>query len=158
MRVCQLVGRARPRSKFVDVALGARLTSTSCDCDRGRNASRPLGFSNLKTRLLFLRSSRVVVVRFSHSDVIRQSKLTPNRHQNVKAQILKANISFNGKRGSAVRMPNSKSHLGISNHKITRHAKRRARYTVTPHFAKKANEMTSINKDPEILLDRDLDR
>ncbi|TQD91848.1 hypothetical protein C1H46_022558 [Malus baccata] len=54
---CQLVGPARPRSKFVDVALGARLTSTSCDYDRGRNTSRPLGFSNLKTRLLFLRSS-----------------------------------------------------------------------------------------------------
>ncbi|KAM1640691.1 hypothetical protein ACFXTI_010574 [Malus domestica] len=71
MRACQLVGRALSRSKFVDVALGARLTPASCDCDRGRNASRPLGFSNLKTRLLFLRSSRVVVVGFSHSDVIR---------------------------------------------------------------------------------------
>ncbi|KAM1217100.1 hypothetical protein ACFX2J_013318 [Malus domestica] len=141
MRACQLVGRARPRSKFVDVTLGARLTSTSCDCDRGRNASRPLGFSNLKT-----------------SDVIRQSKLSPNRHQSVRAQILKTDISLDGERGSAVRMPNSKSYLGVSNHKTTRHAMRRARYTVTPHFAEKANEMTSINKDPEILLDRDLDR
>ncbi|KAM2117024.1 hypothetical protein ACFX1R_010630 [Malus domestica] len=64
--------------KFVDVALGARLTSASCDCGQERNTSRPLGLSNLKTRLLFLRSSRVVVVGFSHSDVIRQSKLTPN--------------------------------------------------------------------------------
>ncbi|KAM1677543.1 hypothetical protein PS2_037429 [Malus domestica] len=82
---CQLVGRAWLRSKFVDVALGARLTPASCDCDRGMNASRPLGFTNLKTRLLFLRSSRVVVVGFSHSDVIRQSKLTPNRHQSVRA-------------------------------------------------------------------------
>ncbi|KAM2605478.1 hypothetical protein TB2_034279 [Malus domestica] len=109
---CQLVGRARPRSKFVDVALGARLTSASRDCDQGRNTSRPLGFSNLKTRLLFLRSSRIAVVGFGHSDGIRQSKLTPNRHQS----------------------------------------------TVTPRFAKKANEMTSINKDSEILLDRDLDR
>ncbi|KAM2894214.1 hypothetical protein FF1_009476 [Malus domestica] len=158
MQACQLVGRARPRSKFVDIALGARLTPAPCDCDRGRNTSRPLGFSNLKTRLLFLRSSRVVVVGFSHSDVIRQSKLTPNRHQSVRAQILKANISFNGERGSTVRMPNSKSHLGISNHKITRRAMRRARYTVTPHFAEEANKMTSINKDLEILLDRDLDR
>ncbi|KAM2660818.1 hypothetical protein EV2_023196 [Malus domestica] len=75
---CQLVGRARPGSKFVDVALGARLTSASCDCDRGRNTSRPLGFSILKTRLLFLRSSRIAVVGFGHRDVIRQSKLTPN--------------------------------------------------------------------------------
>ncbi|KAM1563139.1 hypothetical protein ACFX1X_038126 [Malus domestica] len=155
---CQLVGRARLRSKFIDVALGARLTPASCDCDRGRNASQPLGFTNLKTRLLFLRSSRVIVVGFSHSDVIRQSKVTPNIHQSVRAQILKANISFNSERGSAVRMPNSKSHLGVSNHKITRHAMRRARYTVTPHFAEEANEMTSINKDPEMLLDRDLDR
>ncbi|KAM1684001.1 hypothetical protein ACFXTN_032114 [Malus domestica] len=54
---CQLVGRAGPRSKFLDVALGARLTSASYDCGRERNASRPLGLSNLKTRLLFLRSS-----------------------------------------------------------------------------------------------------
>ncbi|KAM1356207.1 hypothetical protein PS2_030096 [Malus domestica] len=153
MRGCQLIGRARPRSKFVDVALGARLTPASCDCDRGRNASWPLGFSNLKTRLLFLRSSRVVVIGVSHSDVIRQSKLTPNRHQSVRAQILKTDISLDGERGSAVRMPNSKSHLGIFNHKITRRAKRRARYTVTPHFVEKANEMTSINKDSEILLD-----
>ncbi|KAM2059204.1 hypothetical protein ACFX16_031693 [Malus domestica] len=82
---CQLVGRARPRSKFVNVALGARLTSTSCDCGRGKNTSRPLGFSNLKTRLLFLRSSRIVVVRFGHSDGIRQSKISPNRHQSVRA-------------------------------------------------------------------------
>ena len=89
---------------FVDVALGARLTSTSCDCDRGRNASRPLGFSNLKIRLLFLRSSQIVVVGFGHSGGIRQSKLTPNRHQSVRAQVLKATISFNGERGSAVRM------------------------------------------------------
>ena len=29
---------------------------------------------------------------------------------------------------------------------------------VTPHLAEKANEMTSINKDSKILLDRDLDR
>ena len=29
---------------------------------------------------------------------------------------------------------------------------------VTPHFAEKANEMTSANKDLKILLDRDLDR
>ncbi|TQD83009.1 hypothetical protein C1H46_031442 [Malus baccata] len=149
---------ARPRSKFVDVALGAQLTSASCNCDRGRNTSRPLGFSNLKTRLLFLQSSQIVVVRFSHSDVIRQSKLTPNRHQSVRAQILKPNISFESECVSAVRMPNSKSHLGVSNHKITRRAMRRARYTVTPHFAEEANEMTSINKDPEILLDRDLNR
>ena len=28
---------------------------------------------------------------------------------------------------------------------------------VTPHFAEKADEMTSTNKDPEIPLDRDLD-
>ncbi|KAM2738732.1 hypothetical protein EV2_032915 [Malus domestica] len=98
----QGVPTRRPRSKFVDVALGARLTSASCDCDRGRNTSRPLGFSNLKTRLLFLRSSRITVVGFSHSDVIRQSKLTPNRHQSVRAQILKANISLNSERGSAV--------------------------------------------------------
>ncbi|KAM1010267.1 hypothetical protein ACFX2C_045764 [Malus domestica] len=158
MRACQLVGQARPRSKFVDVAWGARLTPASCDCDRGMNASRPLRFSNLKTRLLFLRSSRVVVIGFSHSDVIRQSKLTPNRHQSVRAQILKANISFNGERGSVVQMPNSKSHLGVSNYKITRRAMHRARYTVTPHFTDEANEMTSINKDSEILIDRDLDR
>ncbi|TQE05256.1 hypothetical protein C1H46_009113 [Malus baccata] len=92
----------RPRSKFVDVTLGARLTSASYDCDRGRNTSRPLGFSNLKTRLLFLRSSRIAVIGFGHSNVIRQSKLTPNRHQSVRAQILKANISFNSERGSAV--------------------------------------------------------
>ena len=29
---------------------------------------------------------------------------------------------------------------------------------VTPHFAEKANEMTSVGKDSKILLDRDLDR
>ena len=29
---------------------------------------------------------------------------------------------------------------------------------VTPHFAEKANEMTSAKKDSKILLDRDLDR
>ncbi|TQE01458.1 hypothetical protein C1H46_012938 [Malus baccata] len=52
---CQLVDR--PMSKFFDVALGARLTSASCDCGRERNTSRPLELSNLKTRLLFLRSS-----------------------------------------------------------------------------------------------------
>ncbi|KAM2507958.1 hypothetical protein ACFX1W_030214 [Malus domestica] len=36
----------------------------------------------------------------------------------------------------------------------------RAEYNnlVTPHFAEKADEMTSTNKDSEILLDRDLDR
>ncbi|KAM1609477.1 hypothetical protein ACFXTN_020017 [Malus domestica] len=43
---------AQPRSKFVDVALSALLTSVSCDCGRGRNNSRPLGLSSLKTRLL----------------------------------------------------------------------------------------------------------
>ena len=84
---------------FVDVALGARLTSASCDCGRERNTSRPLGLSNLKTRLLFLRSSI-------------------------------SNSAFN--------VPNV--------------------ITVTPHFAEKADEMTSTNKDSEILLDRDLDR
>ncbi|KAM2728868.1 hypothetical protein EV1_000316 [Malus domestica] len=36
----------------------------------------------------------------------------------------------------------------------------RAEYNnlVTPHFAEKVDEMTSTNKDSEILLDRDLDR
>ncbi|KAM2708802.1 hypothetical protein EV2_046559 [Malus domestica] len=77
----------------------ALLTSASCDCGRERNTSRPLGLSNLKRRLLFLRSS----------------------------------IS-----DSAFNVPNV--------------------ITVTPHFAEKANEMTSTNKDSEILLDRDWDR
>ncbi|RXH73198.1 hypothetical protein DVH24_012882 [Malus domestica] len=100
-RLC--VGRANSLAelgrgvKFVDVALGARPTSASCDCNRGRNTSRLLGFSNLKTRLLFLRSSQIVVVGFGHSDSICQSKLTPNRYQSVRAQILKANISLNSK-------------------------------------------------------------
>ena len=89
-------------SKFVDVALGARLTSASCNCGREMNTSRPLGLSNLKTRLLFLRSSQIAVVRFGHSDVIRQSKLSPNQHQSIRAQILKANISLNSERGSIV--------------------------------------------------------
>ncbi|KAM1207784.1 hypothetical protein ACFX2G_008389 [Malus domestica] len=144
-------------SKYVDVALGAQLTS-SCDCDQGRNTSWPLGFSNLKTRPLFLRSSQIIVVGFGHSDGIRQSKLTPNRHQSVRAQILKADISLNSKSGSAVEMPNSKSHLRVSNHKITRRAMCQAQKTVTPHFAEKADEMTSTNKDSKTLLDRDLDR
>ncbi|KAM1559315.1 hypothetical protein ACFX1Z_002694 [Malus domestica] len=65
---CQLLGRG---VKFVDVVLGAQPTSASCDCDRGRNTSRPLEFSNLKTRLLFLQSSQIVVVGFGHSDGIR---------------------------------------------------------------------------------------
>ena len=77
----------------------ALLTSASCDCGRERNTSRPLGLSNLKTRLLFLRSSI-------------------------------SNSAFN--------VPNV--------------------ITVTPHFAEKADEMTSTNKDLETLLDRDLDR
>ncbi|KAM1863355.1 hypothetical protein ACFX14_003717 [Malus domestica] len=51
---CQLVGRGVNLLMLRWVAL---LTSASCDCGRERNTSRPLGLSNLKTRLLFLRSS-----------------------------------------------------------------------------------------------------
>ncbi|KAM1650857.1 hypothetical protein ACFX15_003290 [Malus domestica] len=76
----------------------ALLTSASYDCGRERNTSRPLGLSNLKTRLLFLRSSI-------------------------------SNSAFN--------VPNV--------------------IIVTPHFAEKADEMTSTNKGSETLLDRDLD-
>ncbi|KAM2835103.1 hypothetical protein PS2_032066 [Malus domestica] len=96
---CQLVGRARPRSKFVDVALGRATDFCVLRLRSERNTSRPLGLSNLKTRLLFLRSSI-------------------------------SNSTFN--------VPNV--------------------ITVTPHFAEKADEMTSTNKDLETLLDRDLDR
>ena len=103
-----------------------------------------------------MRSSQIVV-GFGHSDGIRQSKLSPNRHQSVRAQILKADISFDNKRGSAVRMPNSKSHLRVSNHKQLGVATP-SLVTVTPHFAEEASEMTSANKDSKVLLDRDLDR
>ncbi|KAM1797957.1 hypothetical protein ACFX12_032080 [Malus domestica] len=45
---------ARPRSKFDDAALGRATDFCVLLFGRERNTSRPLGFSSLKTRLLFL--------------------------------------------------------------------------------------------------------
>ncbi|RXH95482.1 hypothetical protein DVH24_007982 [Malus domestica] len=68
-------------------------------------------YKNLKTRLLVLQSSRIISTRFSHGDYIRKSIGTPNWHQTIRTQVLKKDVCLNGECGSAVRMPNSKTHF-----------------------------------------------
>ena len=97
---CQLVGRARPRSKFDDAALG-----------------RATDFCVLRLRPRKERVSASWVLEPEDKAAISYKVHEPN---------------------SAYNVPNV--------------------ITVTPHFAEKADEMTSTNKDSEILLDRDLDR
>ncbi|RXH87425.1 hypothetical protein DVH24_034325 [Malus domestica] len=64
--------------------------------------------------LLVLRSSQIDGIGFGHSDYIRKSISTPNRHQSIGAHILKTDICLDGKRGLVIRMPNSKTYFTLS--------------------------------------------
>ena len=81
-----------------------------------------------------------------------------NRDQTIWAQVLKRDVCLDGKRSSAVEMPNLETYLRVSNHKITWRPVRRATQFVTPDYAEKASKVTSTNKGSKTLLGRDLDR
>ncbi|CAN6579211.1 unnamed protein product [Malus baccata var. baccata] len=68
-------------------------------------------YKSLKTRLLVLRSSRIIGTRFNHGDYIRKNIGTPNWHQTIRTQVLKKDVCLDGECGSAVRMLNSKTHF-----------------------------------------------